>query len=217
MKKLLVAAILGFLMTEVGSAQLLKEKPFEGMIDLRKMSVLDTNEYTYYIKGDHVRIDEIDSKTKTVAGSFLIDLKLNTMISLSHDRKLYMDQKPNPPPVVKGQPEIIITKNPRTILDVKCTEYVVKNKEENADISFFISNSGKYAFFVPLLKVLDRKDKFSSYYLRLTGVDELFPFLAIQRDLNGKETGRIETLKMEKKELNASMFDIPAGYTKFDK
>lgn len=216
MKKLLTTAAVGILMLQVNHAQLL-EKTFEGVIEFKKMSSIDTNQYTYYVKGDHVRIDEVDPKTKVIAGSFLIDLKQNKMTTLSHERKLYMDQKQVPPPVVQGSPEITKTKNAKTILGVKCTEYIVKNKEENTDISFFISNSGRYEFFGPLLKTLNRKDKFSSYYLKLTGVDGLFPLLAIQRNKNGKETGKIETVKMERKELSASLFKIPAGYTKFDK
>ena len=92
MKKLTLTVIICFFSIVVSHAQVL-EKPFEGIITFQKMSLLDTNEYAYYAKGNLVRIDEIDAKTKVVAGSFLIDLKQSTMITLSHERKLYMDQK----------------------------------------------------------------------------------------------------------------------------
>jgi hypothetical protein len=190
---------------------------FEGVIDFKKYSTMDTSEYVYYVKGDKVRIDEIDSKTKKPAGSFIIDLKLGTMISLSHDRKLYMDQKPSMPATIKGTPEVTKTKNVKAIQGIKCTEYVVKNKDENTQVSYYISNNGKYDFFEKLLKLLNRKDKLSSYYLKITNISGLFPLMAVQQTMDGKETSRIETLKLEKKPLDASLFQIPKGYEKFDK
>ena len=216
MKKVLTAAITIFLIVQVHYAQI-HEKPFEGIVDFKKTTTIDTNQYIYYVKGDNIRIDEINSKTKIPAGSFLVDLKQNKMTSLSHDRKLYMDQKPGVPAVVKGNPEVTKTKNTKTIQGVKCTEYLVKNKDENTEISFYIANSGSYDFFDRLLKMLNRKDKFSSYYLKILGIQGLFPVLAIQRSLDGKEIGKIETIKMERKTLTGSVFEIPKGYSKFDK
>lgn len=212
MKKISVILILNIALLGLSVAQ-----SFEGIIDFKKTSTIDTNKYVYYIKGDKVRIDEIDSKTKKAAGSFIIDLKLGKMTSLSHERKLYMDQKPGVPAVVNGTPEVTKTKNIKTIQGIKCTEYIVKNKNENTEISYFISSTGKYDFFEKLLKLLNRKDKLSSYFLKITGVSGLFPFVAIQRTLDGKETARIETMKIEKKTLDASLFEIPKDYNKFDK
>ena len=80
MKKLFLSALFGFAGMLVVSAQ-----SFEGTIAFKKQTPTDTVSYMYYVKGDKVRLDEIGSKSKKVEGSFLIDLKTNSMVSLSHD------------------------------------------------------------------------------------------------------------------------------------
>jgi hypothetical protein len=189
---------------------------FEGTIEFKQQTTLDTQSYIYYIKGDKVRIDNI-SKVRKVEGSFIIDLKDNKMIFLSHERKLWGEQQSPMAATVNGKPEVTKTKNTKTIQGFKCTEYVVKNKDENTQISFWIA-SGKFDFFDRLLKVLNRKDKPAVYYQQITGLpDGDFPFLAVESPMDGKERGRLEVTKIDKKVIDAKMFEIPAGYLKFEK
>jgi hypothetical protein len=204
-----VVAVLAF--TGFASAQ-----AFEGVIEFKKQSSTDTITYIYYVKGNKVRLDEIGSKSRKVEGTFLVDQKDKKMISLSHDRKLYMDKAPSAPAVVSGKPEITKTKNTRTIQGYKCTEYTVKNKDENTQISYWIA-SGKFDFFIPFLKLINQKQKFSTYYLQLTGVEGGFPMLAVESAMDNTEKGRLEVTKIEKKVLDASLFEIPKGYLKFEK
>jgi hypothetical protein len=41
--------------------------------------------------------------------------------------------------------------------------------------------------------------------------------LSIQQDLEGKEQMRLEVTKIIKKEIDSSMFELPKGYSKFEK
>src|SRR6266576_1272713 len=125
MKKLFITALFGFAGLLSVSAQ-----SFEGTIEFKKQTATDTVSYVYYVKGDKIRLDEIGSKSKKVEGSFLIDLKTNSMTSLSHDRKLYIEQASGAPAAMTGKAEVKKTGNVKTIQGVKCNEYVVKNADE---------------------------------------------------------------------------------------
>ena len=189
---------------------------FEGTIEFKKKTAFDTIHYVYYIKGDKVRIDEVNGKTGKVEGTFLVDLKAATMISLSHERKMYLEQKPPAPTKPAGETKAEKTKATKTILGAKCTEYKVTNTTENTIVTYWLS-SGKYTFFSKMLNVLNRKDKFSTYFQQIKGVEGTFPFLATMSALDGKVTESMEVTKVEKKAIDAGKFAIPAGYTKFDK
>jgi hypothetical protein len=187
---------------------------FEGVIEFKRQSSTDTINYIYYVKNNKVRIDEIGAKSGKVTGSFIGDLKENKMISLSHERKMWIDKSIPSPAKITGAPVVSKTKNTRKIQGYKCTEYTVKNKDENTQISYWIAYS-KFDFFVPLLKLLNYKQKFSSYYLQLTGVEGGFPMLAIESSMDNKEKGRLEVTKVQKKVMDATLFEIPKGYQEF--
>lgn len=187
---------------------------FEGVIEFKKMTGNDTTGYVYYIKGNNVRIDEIGARSKKVEGSFLIDTKAGTMKFLSHDRKTWGEHKSGAAPAVGGKPVITKTTNVKMLHGYKCTEYVVKNADENASISFWIA-SGKFNFFKPMLKLLNRKEKFATYYPLLPVKDGAFAMLAVQSDNTGKETGRLEVTRLEKKTVDASLFAVPKDYSEF--
>ena len=212
MKKLLFSTLLGLTGTLIASAQ-----SFEGVIEFRKQTTTDTVNYIYYVKGDKVRIDEIGGKSKKPEGSFLIDLKAPSITSISHDRKVYVEQALGMPATIAGKCEVNKTGKVKTILGVKCNEYIVKNTEEKIQITYWMA-AGKFDFFFKLLKVLNRKDKSAVYLQQLTGVDGMFPYLSNQISLETNvEEVKMQATKVEKKPLEASKFEIPAGYQKFQK
>jgi len=212
MKKLFITALFGFAGMFLASAQ-----SFEGTIAFKKQTLTDTVSYIYYVKGDKIRLDEIGSKSRKVEGSFIIDLKTNSMVSLSHERKLYIEQASGTPAVMAGKADVKKTGNTKTLQGVKCNEYVVKNADEKIQVTYWMA-SGNYDFFFKLLKVLNRKDKSSVYVQQLTGVDGMFPFLSSQINLEtNKEEVKLEVTKLEKKTVDAKMFEIPKDYAKFQK
>jgi hypothetical protein len=189
---------------------------FEGTIEFKKATTTDTTNYVYYVKGNQVRIDEIGAKSRKVEGTFLIDMDAKTTKSLSHARKLYMDQPTPATPVIKGTCTVKKGQNVKNLQGYKCVEYVVTNNEEGTVITYYVAD-GKFTFFEKLLRQLNRKEKSSTYYLQLPDIKNSFPMLSIQTDLGGKETGRLEVTKITKKEVDPSMFDLPKGYNKFEK
>ena len=100
---------------------------------------------------------------------------------------------------------------------MKCNEYVVKNTTEKVQVTYWMA-AGKFDFFFKLLKVLNRKDKSAVYVQQLTGVDGMFPFLSSQVNLEtGAEEVKMEVTKVDKKTVDASKFEIPKDYQKFQK
>ena len=86
MKKstLKITTIVVLMITSALSAM---SQSFEGVIEFKKITAIDTNNYVYYVSGNNVRIDEIGARSHKVEGTFLINLEAKTMKSLNHDRK----------------------------------------------------------------------------------------------------------------------------------
>lgn len=211
MKKLLLSIVITSIAL-VTSAQ-----SFEGVIEFKKQTPTDTIQYIYYVKNDKIRLDEVGSKSKKVQGSFLLDLTNNTIVSLSHERKLYIEQASSPAEPVQGKVEVNKTNTTKTILGEKCSEYVVKNNEQKTQVTYWLA-SGKYDFFLKMLKLMNRKDKPSVYFQQIKNIEGMFPFLSSQINLEtGKEEVKMEVTKVEKKSIPKSMFEIPKDYIKFQK
>ena len=205
---------LGVLMLTISASTYAQS--FEGIIEFKKASVLDTTNYIYYVKGDNVRIDEIGAKSHKVEGTFLINLEAKTMKSLNHERKLYMNQNTPSAPLIKGTFTVKKGTGVKNLQGYKCTEYVVTNTEEGTVITYYLAD-GKFAFFEKLLNLLNRKEKPSIYFLQIKDVKNMFPMLSEQTDMTGKKTGSLEVTKITNKSVDASMFEIPKGYKPFEK
>src|SRR5690606_35227825 len=63
---------------------------FEGVVEFIKTTGPVVTAYKYFVKGDHVRIEEINARGE-VQGIMLVDNRDKTVVALSLDRKLYMD------------------------------------------------------------------------------------------------------------------------------
>jgi hypothetical protein len=99
----------------------------------------------------------------------------------------------------------------------KCTEYVVKNVEENTQITYWIV-SGKYDFFAPIVKAWNRKDKQSIYFNQIKDLPKgSMPLLSEEKTISdGKLISKLEVSKMSKGGIDAAKLSIPADYKKFE-
>lgn len=189
---------------------------FQGVIEFTKATLMDTTGYIYYVKNDMVRIEEIGSDKK-VAGVFLVNTKTGKAKALSPERQLYMDQGPVITQLSKMKnAEIIKGKSTKTIAGYKCKEFIVKNKDQNTQITYYLVKDN-FQFFEGLLIALNRKDKFSTYYQHLPDLENTFPFHAIEADLNGKQRSSLLVTNITKKDLEDHLFEVPKEYKKFEK
>lgn len=190
---------------------------FEGSIEFKMETSRDTTTNIYYVKGPNVLLDQLGKKLGKVEGSFLFNTKTNEIKFLNPLRKVWGDHKPSVAPVIKGT--CVSTKGTATkvIQGQKCVEYTVKNTEENTQITYWIS-SGKYDFFVPLVKAWNRKDKQSIYFNQIKDLPKgSMPMLSEEISISDKVLiSKLEVSKLNKTALDDSKFTIPAGYNKFE-
>jgi len=209
MKKILIIVTVFFSLSK------LIAQNFSGNIEFKYATQKDTTFNIYMVKNKMVRLDQYGKKGN-VEGSFLFDLAGNEVKFLNPKRKLWGLQKSETPQVIRGT--CVVTKGgSKTISGLKCTEYTVKNTEENTTITYWIAE-GKYPFFAPLVKLWNRKDKQSIYFGQIKGLPEgSMPMLSEERQLaDNKLLTRLEVTKFVNTPPGDENFRIPEGYTKFD-
>ncbi|GAB4201063.1 MAG: hypothetical protein Fur0023_05080 [Bacteroidia bacterium] len=179
----------------------------------------DTTKNVYWVKEPYVRLDQYSKNNDgTLEGSFLFNLSNKDIKMLSHRRKLWNIHKSTVPPVIKGQCEVIQTKNTKKIEGLTCTEYIVKNTTEDIEISYWIYENGNYTFFQPLLNLWNRKDKQSVYFNQIKNLPKgAVPLLSVEKQIStGKILSKLETVKITPQKLNEDDFQVPANYKKFE-
>ncbi len=198
------------------SLSLAYSQSFNGSIDFKFYTQKDTTSNVYWVKDNLVKLDQYSRKGNNVEGSFLFDLSANEIKFLNPKRKLWGKQKSETPQVIKG--ECVVTKGgTKKLAGVKCTEYTVKNVVENTMIVYWISEE-QFSFFMPLIKLWNRKDKQSIYLGQIKGlVPGSMPMMSEEKSLaDGKTLTKLEVTKINKTAPAANTFEIPAGYTKFE-
>jgi hypothetical protein len=210
MKKILML-VTGVLSLSVAVAQ-----NFSGNIEFKYATEKDTTTNVYIVKNKLVRLDQYGRKG-TVEGSFIFDLAGNEVKFINPKRKLWGFQTSITPQVVRGACVSAKGSGTKTISGVKCSEYTVKNQEENTIITYWIAE-GKYPFFVPLVKLWNRKDKQSIYFGQIKGLPEgSMPLMSEEKQLSdGRTVTRLEVTKLTNVPPADNAFAIPEGYTKFD-
>ena len=190
---------------------------YEGTIEFKMETTKDTTTNIYYVKGNDVKLDQIGRKSGKVEGSFVFNLSTKEIKFVNPVRKVWGEHKSETAPVIKGTCVSTKGAGTKTIQGMKCTEYTVKNTEENTEITYWIT-SGKYDFFVPLVKAWNRKDKQSIYFNQLKDLPKgAMPLLSEEKQISdGKLISKLEVSKMSKGGIDASKLAIPADYKKFE-
>ncbi len=190
---------------------------FAGSIEFKYITQKDTTSNVYHVKNKLVKLDQFSRKGNNVEGSFLFDLTANEIKFLNPKRKLWGKQRSETPQIIKGVCNVTKTGTTKKVAGVKCNEYVVKNTEENIVVTYWIAEE-KFNFFIPLIKLWNRKDKQSMYFGQIKGLPEgSMPLMSEEKQLtDGKLLTKLEVQNINSKAPDDAAFAIPAGYTKFD-
>lgn len=191
---------------------------FSGSIDFKYSTSKDTTNNTYYVKDKLVKLDQFSRKSGNIEGSFIFDLTSNSIKFVNPKRKVWGEHKSETPPIIKGKCEVSKGTASKTVQGYKCSDYTVKNTEENTVITYWVS-SDKFNFFMPVLKLWNRKDKQSVYFNQITNLPEgSMPLLSEEKQLSdGKPVTRLEVVKINKNTPDDPNLKVPADYNKFDK
>jgi len=190
---------------------------YEGSIEFKMETSKDTTTNIYYVKGKDVKLDQIGEKSGKVEGSFVFNTETNEVKFVNPSRKIWGIHKSNVVPVIKGTCVTVKGKATKMIQGLKCTEYTVKNETENIQITYWIF-SGKFDFFIPVVKIWNRKDKQSVYFNQIKDLPKgSMPMLSVEKYIsNGGIISKIEVSKITKGNIDASKVAVPADYKKFE-
>ena len=208
-RTLIVTFCIAFLGIGSGLAQ-----GFEGVIEFTKTTGPVVTAYRYYVKGDFVRIEEVSSRGE-VQGIMLVDTRDKTVTALSPERKLYMDV-PNTRLPKEVEVQVQKTSDMKEIAGYKCEKWVVKGPKEDRQITYWVA-ADEFNFFRPLLETLNRKDETAMFFLEVKDNAGAFPLLGIEQKMDGAEVSRLEVSKVTKAVQKPALFEIPAGYNKFER
>jgi hypothetical protein len=210
MKRIILTAAMAIAVCAGAMAQ-----GFQGSIYFTRTTGKEVIKYAYHVAGDKVRIDEMEEGTGKLTGSMIVDLKLEKVFALSHERHLYMEPVKKDAAVVPAGTEVKKGDLERVIRDKRCQQYRVKNTANNTEINYWVTE-GDYSFFPRLLKVLGRKDNLATYYMALGNLDKQFPMMGNEYTLLREERGYVQVDRMEEKKLDPKMFVIPENYAEVD-
>jgi len=187
---------------------------FEGKIEFTKTIGPVTANYTYYIKDQFVRVEEIGENGE-LQGIMIVDSEKNTVTALSPERKMFIDV-PNGREPKKVDIDVQKTDNKKTINGVECTEWIVGCVGDGREAAYWVAD-GDYNFFVPMLNTLNRKDKLAVYFNLIPDVNGFFPLEGVERKINGTEISRLQVNNIARGTQPDRLFEIPAGYSKFER
>ena len=187
---------------------------FEGIIEFTKTTGPVITVYKYYVKGDHVRIEEISARGE-VQGIMLVDMRDKSVTALSPERKLYMDV-PNMRLPKDVDTKVEKTGDMKEIAGYKCEKWVVKSGVEDRVITYWVA-ADEFNFFVPMLETLNRKDEQAVFFLEIPEAKGVFPLLGVEQKMDGAEVSRLEVSKITKGVQKPTLFEIPAGFNKFER
>ncbi|MFN9325772.1 MAG: DUF4412 domain-containing protein, partial [Flavobacteriales bacterium] len=201
-------------LTLMVSATALFAQPFEGIIEFTKTTGPVITTYRYYVKGERIRIEEISARGE-VQGIMLVDTRDKTVTAISPERKLYMDV-PNMRLPKDVEVQVQKTADLKDIAGYKCEKWVVKSPKEDRQITYWVA-ADEFSFFIPLLETLNRKDEQAVFFLQVKDNKGVFPMLGIEQKMDGAEVSRLEVTKVTKGVQKPALFEIPAGYNKFER
>ena len=189
-------------------------QPFEGIIEFTKTTGPVITSYKYFVKGDRIRIEEISARGE-VQGIMLVDTRDKSVTAISPERKLYMDV-PNMRLPKDVETSVQKTSVLKDMAGHKCEKRLVKSPKEDRLLTYWVA-ADEFNFFVPLLETLNRKDEQAVFFLQIKDNKGVFPLLGIEQKTDGAEVSRLEVNKVTKESQKTTLFEVPAGYNKFER
>ena len=98
----------------------------------------------------------------------------------------------------------------------KCEKWLVKGPKEDRQLTYWVA-ADEFNFFIPLLETLNRKDEQAVFFLEVPDGVGMFPMLGVEQKMDGAEVSKLQVTKVTKGVQKPSLFEIPAGYNKFER
>jgi len=210
--------IVGFLFFNPENAA---SQSFEGSITYMRITYTKLSEYknradttflTYYVKDDHVRIDE-KSKSNELNKFTIVDLNEKSMRVFNPSLKLYCWKS-----IVNHRntfqvDSLIESENTRMINGQLCYQWRIIT--QNEDIQFWVTQK-EYKFYQSLIKLAAPNFDEFLYYLIFPRNNTYFPLLFEKRGRLREPKETIQVMDIKEKSIDMRLFDVPAGYDVID-
>ncbi|MCB0814094.1 MAG: DUF4412 domain-containing protein, partial [Flavobacteriales bacterium] len=95
-------------------------------------------------------------------------------------------------------------------------KWTVRSDKEDRTLTYWVA-ADAFEFFIPLLETLNRKDEQAVFFLEIPDAGGVFPMLGVEQKLDGAEVSRLEVAKVTHGDQKTSLFEIPAGYNRFER
>lgn len=203
------------------SAGAFAQKSFEGIADIKYTGDRGDNTIKYFTKSGMIRIEmgenaKVDNRSPKTGTLIVKDKKL---FMLMPERKTYVERPLDISSHLKkfekkDNPGQNLTKTGQTkdILGHKAEQWTMKNDKGEVEV-WSTNELGNFAM-VKELGGLGSQDM-PQWQQELLSKG-FFPLLVIQHGTDGKEINRLEVTNIDKKTLDNSLFEVPAGYQRLD-
>ncbi len=188
--------------------------PFEGIIYFQKTEGKQVNFFRYYVKGDKVRIEDVNDKGE-LNGILLIDMKKVSLKMLSCSAQMYIDV-PISEQVKSPKIKISRTGEMKMVAGKECERWKILDTEEFSSYEFWV-NEGNYPFLTPMLRMLNRNDNIALAWISLLIGDNYFPFEGTEYSSTGMELTKLQVIEIKESVLDSDLFLIPANYSLFER
>lgn len=187
---------------------------FEGRVHFEMKSGRDSNEIAYAIKDQKARIEWPGKEIPPA----IIDGTKQEMMVLMPDQKMYMslsfaDTAQMAKKGGKNEIEFVDTGETEVILGRKCRKYEVRDK---SSVTQVWGAEGMGTFMGQLGGGKMRGGADIAPWQRALAEKGFFAMRVVGMNKRGKETFRMEATKIDETALADSLFEVPAGYQKFD-
>lgn len=182
---------------------------FEGKIKIVKESLYDTVQIEISIKGDIVRIDEINTQN-VVFRSYLVNLIGEKVYVLSPNKKLYTEIVINATPS-KSSVEFIKTQNSMEVNGVLCYQWRVRDKSRNSEVTYWVAPQD-LGFMKSLVSIISRSETPLTILGLFPPVNGYIPLLSVDRTLLRKVKESVKVIDIKPAKLPANLFVIPPDF-----
>ena len=196
------------------------QEKFEGKVVMNVKSGDKDTDVNFLVKGSKTII-QVTNEEKA---NMIMDSKEKKMIILMPEQKMYMEMDMN---MMKGLAskmgksdqteksdkmagDFKMTGETKNINGYECEKWVYSGEDGDKTEAWMTKELGNFmGFSNPMMN-----DEATSWQKKIEG-QGYFPMLAIHYDDSGEAESSMEVKSVEKKSLDASMFEVPAGYKKF--
>ncbi len=196
------------------------QSDFEGKVIMNVKSDDKETNINFLVKGNKTLIQMADEEK----ANMIMDSKDKKMIIIMPEQKMYMEMDMN---MMKGlaskmgksdqsekagkkDGDFEMTGETKKINGYDCEKWVYTDDNGAKTEAWMTKELGNFmGFSNPMMN-----DEATSWQKKIEG-QGYFPMLAIHYDDDGEVESSMEVKSVEKKSLDASMFEVPAGYKKF--